>query len=362
MAWNDGDGQYLGPTYGGYDPYASSSDDSSKVPLYGSASYYQGGSDGTLLPGQSVGYTNAMDNLGLVPNYGNPNTTAASYENGGVNALGSLGSGLSAAGGGSGGSTMGAIGGAVGTAASIYGSASNNTNTGSAVMSGVASGASAGAAFGPWGAVIGGVVGGLIGLFGSKSAKSKQKKAFQQYEQAQVLPYQQQQANYLQKEGLLQKAMSNYGSGYTPGGFQYQNALTGTPGGTKFKTPGNPSLPNFNVAPPNVVPGSGDKSAGIAPNSVSNNGVNLNPQYNGPNNGAGLGTTGLVTPQNGFAPPPVVGQPAAGAYTGHKAQDQQNANDYKQNYIDYIKSQNQQAEVAAMNPYQQFFFGGNANG
>ena len=353
MAWNDGDGQYLGPTQGGY-PL-----DDSGVPLYGSADYYTGGGNGKLLPGQSVGYTNAMDGLGLVPNYYDPNATAASYQNGGVNAMGELGSGLSATG--AAGSTLGAVGGAVGTAVSIYNN--STTDTGSSVLSGAASGAAAGTMIMPGiGTAIGAVVGGIIGFFGSKSAKRKEKKAFQQQEQLAVLPYQQQQANYLQKEGLEQKAMSNYASGYTPGGFQYSNALLGSPGGPRFKTPGNPSLPNFNVAPPNVVPGSGDKSLGIAPNSVANNGVNLNPQYNGPTNSAGLGTTGLVTPQNGFAPPPVVNQPNAPGYTGHKTQDGQNINTYKQSYIDYINSQNQQAQAAAMNPYQQFFFGGAVNG
>lgn len=349
MAWNDGDGHQLSPDYGNYYLQGDSTED---VPLYGSADYKSGGK-GALLA------TSDNSDLGLSnPSPGNLWQPPSSSSMVGSNQFGdTAGNAMSALGGS--GSTMGAVGGAVGTAANIYESSSHNTNTGSAVMSGVASGASAGMAFGPWGAVIGGVVGGLIGLFGSKSAKKKEKKAFQQYEQAQVLPYQQQQANYLQKEGLLQKAISNYSSGYTPGGFQYRNGLFGSNRTSpNFKTPTfDPSnQPNFNVAPPNVVPGKGDPSMGIAPYSLPNSGVQVPPSNN-----SGMAPSGLTAPTSKFGAVNAPTEPTAPDYTGHKADDQSNVKQYAQNYVDFMNQQRQYDVGQSMNSYMPYF-GNQGNG
>lgn len=256
-----------------------------------------------------------------------------------------------------GGADMGAWGAganALGTAASIYNNSS--TDTGSSVLSGAASGAAAGTMIMPGiGTAIGAVIGGIIGFFGSKSKKNKEKKAFQQQEQLAVLPERQRQADYLQNQGLLQKAISNYKSGYTPGGFQYKNSLMGGPT-SSFGVPTQPAqLPDFNVAPPNVVPGGGDKNYGIAPQSNPNSGV--------PQNNSGLGMSGLVAPATTIKQPAPINAQAPG-YTGHKAQDQADISAYQKNYAMMINQQNAQAAAAAMDPYKAFFMnnGGPQNG
>lgn len=336
MAWGDGSGQYLGPEYGGwYNPA-----DEQSVPLFGSQDQ-QTGQGGMLLPGASVGYTNAMDSMGLVPNYMDSGATAASYQNGGINALGELGSGLSAASGGM--STAGSVAGGIGAVAGAYSNAS--TDTGSSVLSGAASGAMAGAAFGPWGMVIGGVIGGIAGLFGSKSKKNQEKKAFQQQEQLAVLPYQQQQANWLQQQGLEQKAISNYASGYTPGGFQYKNAFMGNkPGTPGFATPApaGANLPNFNVLPPNVAPTTKDNSLGITGQRAPNSGVQV-PQVGG-----------MGAPTSSFAAPPPAQMPAAPSFSSNNATNSANISAYQKQYIDYINAQRQAAAEASMSQYSQF--------
>lgn len=256
-----------------------------------------------------------------------------------------------------GGSNLGAVGavaGGIGTIAGAYEGAS--TDTGSSVLSGVASGASTGAAIGSivpgvgtvFGAVAGGIIGGLAGLFGSKSKKKEAKQKFQEQEQLAVLPQQQEQANYLQKQGLLQKAISNYSSGYTPGGYQYKNKMFGNQGAPTYAMPSNnPSLPNFNVAPPNVVPGGGNNSLGIMPQNTPNNGVNLNPIH---------GASGLVAPNSTIQQPPQITAQAPG-YTGNTAQDQQNLSTYQQQYLAMLNQENQKSAAAAMNPYVAYYHG-----
>lgn len=284
----------------------------------------------------------------------NAASAAASYAApGGLDSSGAMG-GLG---------TAGAIAGGVGTVVGAYDNAS--TDTGSSVLSGAASGAVTGAEIGSivpgigtaFGAVAGAVIGGIAGFFGSKSKKNQEKKAFQQQEQFAVLPQQQQEANYLQNQGLLQKAMSNYGSGYQPGGYQYKNKLFGNGGkAPSYAQPSStPSLPNFNVSPTNVVPGSGDKSLGIAPQSTANNGVNLNPTYGqAPQNAVGIGATGLVAPTSTIQQPQQINAQAPG-YTGNKAQDQSNLSSYQQQYVAMLNQQNQEQAAQAMNPYSAFY-------
>lgn len=309
------------------------------------------------------GTNNAITNTGILAqnnfNQSNTNSTNQWAANAGTAASdyaaatddtgGAMGAGSSALG------TAGGIAGGVGAVVGSYEGAS--TDTGSSVLSGAASGAMAGAAFGPWGMAIGAVVGGIAGFFGSKSKKNQEKKAFQQQEQLAVLPQQQQEANYLQNQGLLQKAMSNYGSGYQPGGYQYKNKLFGNGGkAPSYAQPSStPSLPNFNVSPTNVVPGSGDKSLGIAPQSTANNGVNLNPTYGqAPQNAAGIGATGLVAPTSTIQQPQQINAQAPG-YTGNKAQDQSNLSSYQQQYVAMLNQQNQEQAAQAMNPYSAFY-------
>lgn len=342
--WGAGDGYSLDPSYGGY-----------QVPLFNSGAY-NNDQNGLLAPGNSVAYTSASDQLGLVPNYSDPNYAASAYESGGAGALGALGSGLGSIAGGAG-SALGAIGGGIGTLVGAYEGAS--TNTGSSVLSGAASGAITGAEIGSvvpvigtaFGAVAGGILGGLAGLFGSKSKKNQEKKAFQQAEQQAVLPYQQQQANYLQNQGLLQKAISNYRSAYTPGGYQYTNALTGGPRNTTYGVPSQaPSLPNFNQAPPNVVPGSGNSNSGIAGYNLPNNGVNLTP-------GAITQPSASSNPYYGFTAPAPLSVPTAPSYSGNKTTDQNNISNYQKQYQQYLQDQQQQMAAQSMNAYQPYFQG-----
>lgn len=367
--YGDGDGWAVDENYGNYGdqtnsngvPFYLQPGNQQLIPLFGTQAYYQGGgSNSGLIPAdQSLGFTNASDSLGLVPNY-QSGDSAASFSSGGMNALGSLGGGM-----GAGSSGLGVIGGVaagVGTLAGAYEGAS--TNTGTSVLTGVASGALTGAEIGTTvfpgvgtvaGAVIGGVLGGIAGFFGSKSKKNQEKKAFQQQEQLAVLPAQQQEANYLQNEGLKQKAISNYASGYTPGGFQYTNGLLGGKPNTAKLPSGNPSLPNFNVSPTNVVPGSGDKSLGIAPQSTGNNGVNLNPQYNmNPTNGAGIGATGLIPPGAGIPWTPS-SMPAAPGYSSDKTANSANLAAYQKSYAQYLTDQNQQASAQALSAYSNYY-------
>lgn len=335
--WGAGDGYTLDPNYGGY-----------QVPLFNSGAYNNDQSS-LLAPANSVGYTSAADQLGLVPNYSDPNYAASAYESGGAGALGALGSGLGSIAGGAG-STLGAIGGGIGTLVGAYEGAS--TNTGSSVLSGAASGAAAGTMIMPGiGTAIGAVLGGIAGLFGSKSKKKQEKQAFQQAEQQAVLPYQQQQANYLQNQGLLQKAISNYRSAFTPGGYHYTNALTGGPRNNSFGIPTQaPSLPNFNQAPPNVVPGSGNSSLGIAGYSLPNNGVSLTP-------GAITQPSASSNPYYGFTAPTPLSVPTAPSYSGNKTTDQNNISNYQKQYQQYLQDQQQQMAAQSMNAYQPYFQG-----
>jgi hypothetical protein len=356
-SWGTGDGYALDQQYGVYDPAKAVYDPA--IALYGTSQNQGGGGSGLLVDTNSLNDQTAAIGANSTNKYLNSTASGVDAKNNSWlsgSVANGAGSALDSGMGGGGGLAAGAN--AVGTGISIYNNSS--TSTGSSVLGGVASGAQAGAAFGPWGMVIGGVIGGIVGFFGSKSKQKAEKKAFQQAEQAAVLPYQQQQANWLQQQGLKQKAIGNYASGYTPGGYQYKNALLGNPGGapSNFKTPGNPSLPNFNVAPPNVVPGSGDKSLGIAPNSVANNGVNLNPNYNGPTNGAGLGSTQMQTPQNGFVAPPTATAPTAPTYVGKVSKDRQDISDYQKQYLAFLQAQRAAAPAQAMNSYSEFFDGG----
>jgi len=228
-------------------------------------------------------------------------------------------SGLSAASGAMGG-TWGAVGNGVGAVAGAYENAS--TDSGSSVLSGAASGAAAGAAFGPWGMAIGAVVGGIAGFFGSKSKKKQAKKAFENQMELATAGPRQAQANYLQKEGLLQTAMSNY-KGIQP--YQQTNALLG---GHKYtpNLPSNPNLPNFNVAPPDIAKGQTNTTS--PPLATVNGQV---PQPTG-------GQPGLVAPQ-------------MPSYTGHKAQDQAAGNQYAQAYADYLKNSDQALRDNMLNNY-----------
>lgn len=358
--YGDGDGWAVDESYGNYGnqtnsngvPFYLQPSNQQLVPVFGTQDYYQGGgSNSGLIPAnQSLGYTNASDSLGLVPNY-QSGDSAASFSSGGMNALGSLGGGMGTGSGG-----MGVAGGIVGGVGAVVGSYDNaTTDTTGSVIGGAVSGAEAGAAFGPWGMAIGAVVGGIAGFFGSKSKKNQEKKAFQQQEQLAVLPAQQQEANYLQNEGLKQKAISNYASGYTPGGFQYTNGLLGGKPNTAKLPSGNPSLPNFNVSPTNVVPGSGDKSLGIAPQSTGNNGVNLNPHYNmNPTNGAGIGATGLIPPGADIPWTPS-SMPMAPGYSSDKTANSANLAAYQKNYAQYLTDQNQQASAQALSAYTNYY-------
>lgn len=255
----------------------------------------------------------------------------------------------------------GALGGALGLAGGVGGLIGTYTNattdTGTSVLSGVASGAASGAAIGSivpgigtaFGAVAGGIIGGLGGLFGSSSKKKQEKEAFQQAEQLAILPAQQQQANWLQQQGLTQKAISNYKSGYTPGGFNYTNGLLAnnskSPG---YKTPGPAtSLPNFNVAPASALQTGGNSSLGIQPGGPANNGINANaPQ-------SGLGASGFVAPNSTVAFNPTA-MPTAPGYTKDKTAQQQELNQYSTAYNQYLLDQNRQAAADAMNAYGAF--------
>lgn len=344
-SWNAGDG-YSYPSYlSGYDY----SNQDYTVPLFGSSGY-------SLDPNNSLLYTNSSDALGAVPNYSSPTATAESFSPGGSNALGTLGGSLGGMG-----NTAGAIGSGVSAISNAYNGASTDT-TGS-VLSGAASGAATGAAIGSVvpvigtaiGAVAGAIIGGIAGFFGSKSKKKAEQKAFQQKEQLAVLPYQQEQANYLQKQGLLQQAIGNYKSAYTPGGYQFTNSLLGGPTNKMYGVPtAAPSLPNFNQAPPNVVPGSGDKSLGINGYSLPNNGVNLNPGAIQPP-GQGQYTGGATNPYYGFTQPAPAQVPTAPSFVKDPAQQQAVLSDYQKQYQQYVQQQQQQMAAASMQAYQPYF-------
>lgn len=359
-SFGDGDGYSLGPEYGDYgttntpnwQPPDYTNQTQNLVPLFGSSAYYNGTSNlvsadqGLIAPSNSQ-FLQSSGGLNAAGNFSGDsvvNSDGSSLMGGAGSAMGGVASGV-----------VGGVGAVVGA----YDNASTDT-TGS-VIGGAVSGAEAGAAFGPWGMAIGAVVGGIAGFFGSKSKKNQEKKAFQQQEQLAVLPAQQQEANYLQNEGLKQKAISNYASGYTPGGFNYTNALTGNKGGapSTFKTPsGSPSLPNFNVSPTNVVPGSGDNSLGIAPQSTANNGVNLNPQYgNNVTNSAGLGNTGLVNPGGAATTAPWTPStmPTAPGMSKDSATNNTNLAAYQKSYAQYLTDQNAQASAQALGAYSNFY-------
>jgi hypothetical protein len=329
--------------YGGYPT------DDYQVPIWGTKDYY----DETQ---NKAFYLDSSDSIGLVPNYSG-SSSADSYSSGGYNVGGLMSSAGSSMGG-----TAGAYGNALGAISNAYNGASTST-TGS-VLSGAASGAQAGAAFGPWGMAIGAVIGGIAGFFGSKAKKKAAKKAFQMELQKEIAPYQQQQANYLQNQGLEQQAISNYRSAFTPGGYQYTNALTGGPKNNNFGIPTQaPTLPNFNVAPPSVVPGTGDPSLGIAGNNVPSNSVNLNPgAIQTPGNTSAITpatsynqASAGTNPYYGFNAPTPLAAPTAPKYTGKKNTDAASISNYQQQYKDYINDQNQQYAANMMNAYSPYF-------
>lgn len=338
-SWNAGDG-YSYPSYlSGYDY----SNQDYTVPLFGSSGY-------SLDPNNSLLYTNSSDALGAVPNYSSPTATAESFSPGGSNALGTLGGSLGGMG-----NTAGAIGSGVSAISNAYNGASTDT-TGS-VLSGAASGAATGFEIaGPWGAVAGAVIGGIAGFFGSKSKKKAEKKAYQQQLEVAVAPQRQAQANWLQQQGLLQQGISNYKSAFTPGGYQYSNALLGGPTNKSYGIPTKgPSLPNFNQAPPDIVGGSPDKSLGITGNNVPNNGVNLNPGPIQMPQQQGAYTGNASNPYYGFSQPAPVQAPIAPGFVSDKGQQQSNISNYQQQYQKYVQQQQQQMAAASMQAYQPYF-------
>ena len=249
----------------------------------------------------------------------------------------------------------GAIGGGVSAISSAYNGASTDT-TGS-VLSGAASGAAAGTMIMPGiGTAIGAVIGGIAGFFGSKSKKKAEKKAYQQQLEVAVAPQRQAQANWLQQQGLLQQGISNYKSAFTPGGYQYSNALLGGPTNKSYGIPTKgPSLPNFNQAPPDIVGGSPDKSLGITGNNVPNNGVNLNPGPIQMPQQQGAYTGNASNPYYGFSQPAPVQAPIAPGFVSDKGQQQSNISNYQQQYQKYVQDQQQQAAAASMSAYQPYF-------
>lgn len=340
-SWNAGDG-YSYPDYLSGD-YTSNSGSDYTVPLFGSYGY-------SLDPNNSLLYTNSSDALGAVPNYSSPTATAESFSPGGSNALGTLGGSLGGMG-----NTAGAIGSGISAISNAYNGASTDT-TGS-VLSGAASGAAVGTEIMPGiGTAIGAVIGGIAGYFGSKSKKKAEKKAYQQQLEAAVAPQRQAQANWLQQQGLLQQGISNYKSAFTPGGYQYSNALLGGPTNKSYGIPTKgPSLPNFNQAPPDVVGGSPDKSLGITGNNVPNNGVNLNPGPIQMPQQQGAYTGNASNPYYGFSQPAPVQAPVAPGFVGDKSQQQSNISNYQQQYQKYVQDQQQQAAAASMSAYQPYF-------
>lgn len=339
-SWNAGDG-YSYPDYLSSD-YTSNSGSDYTVPLFGSSGY-------SLDPNNSLLYTNSSDALGAVPNYSSPTAAAESFSPGGSNALGTLGGSLGGMG-----NTAGAIGSGVSAISNAYNGASTDT-TGS-VLSGAASGAMAGAYFGPIGMAAGAIIGGIAGFFGSKSKKKAEKKAYQQQLEVAVAPQRQAQANWLQQQGLLQQGISNYKSAFTPGGYQYSNALLGGPTNKSYGIPTKgPSLPNFNQAPPDIVGGSPDKSLGITGNNVPNNGVNLNPGPIQMPQQQGTYTGNASNPYYGFSQPALVQAPIAPGFVSDKGQQQSNISNYQQQYQKYVQEQQQQAAAASMSAYQPYF-------
>jgi len=248
----------------------------------------------------------------------------------------------------------GAIGSGVSAISNAYNGASTDT-TGS-VLSGAASGAAAGAYFGPIGMAAGAIIGGIVGFFGSKSKKKAEKKAYQQQLEVAVAPQRQAQANWLQQQGLLQQGISNYKSAFTPGGYQYSNALLGGPTNKSYGIPTKgPSLPNFNQAPPDIVGGSPDKSLGITGNNVPNNGVNLNPGPIQMPQQQGAYTGNASNPYYGFSQPAPVQAPIAPGFVSDKGQQQSNISNYQQQYQKYVQQQQQQMAAASMQAYQPYF-------
>lgn len=334
-SWNAGDG-YSYPSYlSGYDY----SNQDYTVPLFGSdPSINSTLIETPTIQSPSIDPSSFSQQGLIVP------TTQQMVNSGDISLIGNYTGGSNVA---------GAIGGGVSAISNAYNGASTDT-TGS-VLSGAASGAAAGAYFGPIGMAAGAIIGGIVGFFGSKSKKKAEQKAFQQKEQLAVLPYQQEQANYLQKQGLLQQAIGNYKSAYTPGGYQFTNSLLGGPTNKMYGVPtAAPSLPNFNQAPPNVVPGSGDKSLGINGYSLPNNGVNLNPGAIQPP-GQGQYTGGATNPYYGFTQPAPVQAPTAPSFVKDPAQQQAVLSDYQKQYQQYVQQQQQQMAAASMQAYQPYF-------
>lgn len=344
-SWNAGDG-YSYPSYlSGYDY----SNQDYTVPLFGS----DPSTNNTLIETPTIQSPSidpsSFSQQGLIVP-----TTQQMVNSGDISLIGNYTGGSNVA---------GAIGGGVSAISNAYNGASTDT-TGS-VLSGVASGASTGAMIGTYvfpvvgtavGAVVGGIIGGIAGFFGSKSKKKAEKKAYQQQLEVAVAPQRQAQANWLQQQGLLQQGISNYKSAFTPGGYQYSNALLGGPTNKSYGIPTKgPSLPNFNQAPPDIVGGSPDKSLGITGNNVPNNGVNLNPGPIQMPQQQGAYTGNASNPYYGFSQPAPVQAPIAPGFVSDKGQQQSNISNYQQQYQKYVQQQQQQMAAASMQAYQPYF-------
>lgn len=334
----------------GYAPYlvstnAATNDDYSNQYQVGSL----GGDLGWADKDWSTGHGYQMDNSGY--NLATAGTGTGIGADSNLNAAGGILSSLV-----SGGSPWGTVGAGVGGLIGSYNNAT--TDTGSSVLGGAASGAASGAAIGSVvpgigtavGAVVGGILGGLGGLFGSSSKKKAAQKAYQQQLEASIAPYKQQQANYLQNQGLLQKAISNYGSAYKAGGQSFTNPMLKNKAGAPFtygQPTGTPSLPDFGQGPSDVATGKmADPTKGI------------NPLWQGQSQGNLLqGQKQPDTPNYSFTPPAAVAQPNAPGWSGNQGTDQSNLNAYQQAYIAYLNSQNQQRAASAVGNYSQFFGG-----
>lgn len=359
--WGSGDGTYLDGQYGGYnvDPDDNSNvtiplfNSSQNGPLFAGPTMNSASGQGMEIPSNSQFMSGSDTGTGGA--FGNFNGGSVLTSTGG-DLMGSMDGGL--------GTGLGAATAGVGTVVGAYEGAT--TDTGSSVLSGAASGAVTGAEIGSvvpvigtaFGAVAGAVIGGLAGFFGSKSKKNDEKKAFQQQEQLAIAPQQQAQANWLQQEGLKQQAISNYGSGYTPGGFKYTNGLLGKPSNPSFGVPtANPTLPNFAVSPPDVVAGNGDSSLGIQGNNIPKNSVNLTPG-SAASHGSSMAPGQFTGAQNvGFAAPTAQTAPTAPGFNSNSTTNNANLAQYQTDYQNYLLNQRGLSQGAALNGYNQFYGG-----
>lgn len=315
-AWDAGDGYAV-------DDWAAHS--------YQMQQNYYGGNDTPIDQRYRSLLTDSIDVSNPTPNYGS-----------GGNTLGAATSILGATAGNSG-AVWGA---ALGTASDIYNN--STTDTAGSVLGGVGSGAATGAMVGTYifpgvgtavGAVAGGIIGGIIGLFGSKSKKKQAKQEYQAKIQEAIAPQQQAQANWLQQQGLTSAAISPYGKGYTPGGFQFKNSLIG----------GNTS----NIPQPQS--GSLQLPSGPPTGNVNKVGGSIN--WNIPNASfVPSGGTGMMTPPStSFAPPSDPSLPMMPKWSGNKSKDQANANAYAAAMAEYYNNQRLQASGAALGNYSPFF-------